>query len=117
MLSAAEDKNGDQCADGFQYDVIINTTAPNGTQVQLLGGSSLLGTVAASGGKATFTSVQLASSGSTNLSIQFPSTAPCTDATTKAKVTVDCSVPSCAVSKPIISATHPKLNGVPPTLR
>ena len=36
--------------------------------------------------------------------------------TTKAKVTVDCSVPSCAVSKPIISATHPELNGVPTTL-
>jgi hypothetical protein len=113
QLSAADDKNGDQCADGFQYDVVIGTGAPDGTAVQLFGGASLLKMVTVSGGTATFADVQLASSGVTNLSIQFPSTMPCVDATTKAKVTVDCSVPTCTLSKPIISATHPALNGVP----
>jgi hypothetical protein len=113
MLSAADDKGGDQCADGFQYDIVIATGAPDGTSVQLFGGASLLAMTTVSGGAATFSNVQLASNGVTNLSIQFPTTMPCTDPTTKAKVTVNCSVPTCSVSKPIISATHPKLNGVP----
>ena len=113
QLSAANDKSGDQCVDGFQYDVVISTSAPDGTSAQLFGGAALLQTATASGGTVTFANVQLASSGSTNLSIQFPSTMPCVDATTKAKVTVDCSVPSCAVSQPTISQTHPALNGVP----
>jgi hypothetical protein len=112
QLSAADDKNGDQCGDGFQYDVTITTSAPNGTSVLLFGDATMLATATASGGSVTFPNVQLAS-GSTVLSIQFPSTTPCTDASTKAKVTVDCSVPTCTVSKPIVSATHPVLNGVP----
>jgi hypothetical protein len=113
QLSAADDKDADNCGNGFQHDVQINTSAPNGTTVQLFAGAVNVATVLASGGKATFTGIQLASSGDTILSIQFPSTAPCTDATTKAKVTVDCSVPTCAITKPVISGTHPKLNGVP----
>ena len=44
QLSAADDKNGDQCVDGFQYDVVITTAAPDGTSVQLFGGASLLKT-------------------------------------------------------------------------
>jgi hypothetical protein len=113
QLSAADDKSGDQCVDGFQYDVIISTTAPDGTVAQLFGGATLLQMAAASGGVVTFSNVQLASSAATNLSIQFPSTMPCTDPTTKARVVVDCSVPTCTVSKPVISPAHPKLNGVP----
>ena len=38
---------------------------------------------------------------------------PCTAASTKAKVTVDCSVPTCSITKPVITPAHPKLNGVP----
>jgi hypothetical protein len=116
QLSAADDKDGDNCGNGFQHDVVITTAAPNGTSVQLFAGAVNVATVTVSGGQATFPGVQLASSGDTVLSIQFPSTAPCTAATTKAKVTVDCSVPTCAVSKPVISGAHPALNGVPSTL-
>jgi hypothetical protein len=116
QLSAADDKAGTQCATGFHYDVVISTTAPESTPVNLFGGASMLAATTVTGGTATFSNVQLASSGSTNLSIQFPTTMPCTDPTTKAKVTVDCSVPTCTISKPIISATHPALNGVPTTL-
>ena len=115
QLSAADDKDHDQCADGFQYDVVIATSAPNGTNVQLLDGAMLLATVQATGGTATFTGVQL-SVGPNNLSIQFPSTTACTDPSTKAKVTVDCSVPTCTISRPIISPAHPELNGVSTTL-
>ena len=116
QLSAASDKDGDQCADGFQYDVVINTSAPNGTSVQLFDGAAQLGPpVLASGGTVTFSGVQLAS-GVNNLAIQFATTAPCTDPTTKAKVTVDCSIPTCSISKPIISPAHPELNGVSTTL-
>jgi hypothetical protein len=114
-LSAADDKDANNCSNGFQYDVQISTNAPNGTDVQLFAGGAMLQMVQASGGQANFTNVQFASSGDTDLSIQFPSTMTCTDPTTKAKVTVDCSVPTCAVTKPIISPTHPALNGVPAT--
>ena len=111
QLSAADDKDGDQCVNGFQYDVVIDTAAPNGTVVELFSGAMLLGSVQASGGTATFSSAVL-SSGANNLSIQYPSTAACTDASTKAKVTVNCAIPTCTISKPIISGAHPDLNGV-----
>jgi hypothetical protein len=115
QFSAADDKDADQCGNGFQHDVVITTSAPNGTSVQLYAGAAQVGTGTASGGQVTFTGIQFASSGDTNLSIQFPSTMPCTDASTKAKVTVDCSVPTCGITKPLITPTHPKLNGVPAT--
>ncbi len=115
QLSAADDKDGDQCVDGFQYDVVVDTAAPNGTVVELFSGSMLLSSQAASGGAVTFSSVVL-SSGVNNLAIQYPSTAPCTDASTKVKVTVNCEIPACTISKPIISGTHPDLNGVSTTL-
>jgi hypothetical protein len=109
-LSAANDKDADQCANGFQYDVIINSTdAPAGTVVNLLGGNVMLASTTVMAGKATFSGVTLASSGDTALSIQFPSTMPCTDPTTKAKVTVTCKVPACTISKP----SHTTLNGIP----
>ncbi|MEA2696988.1 MAG: hypothetical protein QOI66_1259, partial [Myxococcales bacterium] len=109
-LSAADDKDADQCANGFQYDVIINSTdAPAGTVVNLLGGNVMLASTTVMAGKATFAGVTLASSGDTALSIQFPSTMPCTDPTTKAKVTVTCKVPACTISKP----SHTTLNGIP----
>jgi hypothetical protein len=114
-LFASADKNANQCSDGFQFDVKIDTGAPNGTDVQLFAGAALVQTVQAAGGKATFTNVTL-SAGPTALSIQYPSTQPCTDATTKSNVIVDCSIPTCAITKPVISATHPALNGVASTL-
>ena len=109
-LSAADDKNADNCANGFQYDVKISSAdAPDGTDVNLLANNTMLATTKVMGGKATFAGVQLASSGDTSLSIQFPSTMPCSAASTKAKVTVNCQVPACAISKP----THTTLNGIP----
>jgi len=112
QLTANDDKSGDQCADGFQIQVRISTSAPDGTDVNLFGGNALLGLTQVSGGQAKF-DVQLASAGDTVLSIQFPSTTACTDPTTKAKVNVNCNVPTCTLTKPTISATHPALNGVP----
>ena len=112
MLTAANDKSGDNCADGFQLDVQISTSAPDFTDVSLFGGNALLKSAQVSGGRATFTNVQIASTGNTQLAIQFPSTTTCTDPTTKAMVSVDCHVPACSISKPVISGAHPVLNGV-----
>ncbi|HEY2904079.1 MAG TPA: hypothetical protein VGL59_26055 [Polyangia bacterium] len=109
ILTAADDKDADQCADGFQYDVKINSSdAPDGASVNLLAGNVMVGTGTIASGSVTFTSVQL-STGDTQLSIQFPSTMPCSAATTKAKVTVNCNVPACTISKP----AHATLNGIP----
>ncbi len=112
-LTVADDTNT-TCADGFQYNVRITTNAPAGTMVQLFNnGTTLLSTATVASGAATF-AVQLASSGQSALSIQFPSTAACTDPTTRSTVTVNCpnTPPTCNIAQPTISATHPALNGV-----
>ena len=112
-LNVTNDKTS-TCADGFQYDVRITTNAPAGTDVSLYNGNALLRTVQVAAGAALFADIQLASTGMSALSIQFPSTAMCTDPTTKSTVTVSCpsTAPSCTISAPTISPTHPALNGV-----
>jgi hypothetical protein len=113
MLTADDDKNGDRCADGFQIDVQIDTDAPDGTTVNLFLGNQLTSSQPAAGGKVTFANVQLPSSGNSTLQVQFPTTAACTDPSTRATVNVSCVVPACSITKPIITTTHIKLNGVP----
>jgi hypothetical protein len=106
------DDNDHTCADGFQYTVAINSDAPDGTQVTLYDGNTLLKTVSVSGHKASF-DVQLSTGGTAQaLSIQYPTTTACSVVT---NVTVSCdnNPPTCSISKPVISATHPELNGVP----
>jgi FG-GAP repeat/Fibronectin type III domain/FG-GAP-like repeat len=112
MFTAADDKNADNCADGFQLDVHVTTSAPDGAAVSLYAGTALVKSATASGGAVTFVDVQPASSGTTQLSVQFPGRDACTDATTKASISVDCHVPACTISKPTISPSHPALNGV-----
>ena len=60
--------------------------------------------------------MQLTSQGQSALSIQFPSTAACSDPTTQSTVTVNCpnTPPTCNISQPTISGTHIALNGVLP---
>ena len=110
LLTVADDSD-QTCADGFQYTVTITSGAPDGTDVTLYDGTSLLKTVKVSGGTASF-AVQLATSSTAQqLSIQYPSTAACT---VTENVTVSCpnSPPTCTITAPVISATHPDLNGV-----
>ncbi|HXT98218.1 MAG TPA: hypothetical protein VN853_18110, partial [Polyangia bacterium] len=109
-LTVTDDGNH-TCADGFQYTVTITSGAPDGTDVTLYDGSTLLKTVKVSGGAASF-AVQLSTAGAQQLSIQYPSTQTCN---VSENVTVSCpnSPPTCTISKPVISATHPELNGVP----
>jgi hypothetical protein len=113
-LTVANDKTS-TCGDGFQIDVTITTSAPAGTDVSLFSGNTLLKTVKTTGSGATFADVQLASTGSTELSIQFPSTAACTAPSAMATVTVNCpsAAPTCQITAPTISPTHPALNGIP----
>ena len=81
------DDSDHTCADGFQYTVTITSGAPDGTDVTLYDGSSLLKTAQVSGGTASF-AVQLATSGTAQqLSIQYPSTAACN---VTENVTVSC---------------------------
>ena len=76
-------------------------------------GTTLLGTATVASGAASF-DVQLTATGQSALSIQFPTTAMCTDASTRSTVTVSCpnTPPTCNISQPTISPTHPMLNGV-----
>jgi hypothetical protein len=110
MLTAADDKSGNQCAGGFfHYDVKIATSAPDSTQVVLMANTSNVSSATVLNGHATFSNVQLDAQGSIQLSVQFPSTLPCTAASTGASITIDCNVPTCTISEP----DHPVLNGVP----
>ena len=111
LLTVANDSD-QTCADGFQYTVTITSGAPDGTTVTLYDGSSQLATAQVSGGTASFP-VQLATSSTAQqLAIQYPSTAACN---VTENVTVSCpnSPPTCTISAPVITATHPDLNGVP----
>ncbi|HVT09699.1 MAG TPA: fibronectin type III domain-containing protein, partial [Polyangia bacterium] len=102
------------CGTGFQYTVEITSNAPDNTPVSLYNGIALLKTTTVTGGTARF-EVQLATTSTPqSLSIQYPGTTPCNVTRT---VTVNCSnnPPTCAFSQPVISATHPALNGVPST--
>jgi hypothetical protein len=113
LLTNDDDKDGDNCVNGFQHDVHIATAAPDGTDVSLYAGAAALDTAVVSNGKATFVHVQLPTSGGTDLSVQFPSTLPCDGPSAKAHVTVSCTQPTCAITSPTISPTHPALNGEP----
>jgi hypothetical protein len=111
VLTVADDSDS-TCADGFQYTVTITSGAPDGTDVILFDGTSQLQTAKVSGGIASF-AVQLATSSTAQqLAIQYPSTAACN---VTENVTVSCpnSPPTCTISAPVVTATHPDLNGVP----
>ncbi len=81
-------------------------------EVQLFNnGNTLLGDRRRSAGGAASFAVQLTSQGQSALSIQFPSTAACSDPTTQSTVTVNCpnTPPTCNISEPTISGTtHPR---------
>jgi hypothetical protein len=110
QLTAADDLNGN-CADGFQYTVEVATSAPNGTATKLFANSQQLGSGTVMAGKAVFTSVTLDSNGPTQLTAQIGD-ASC-KATANITVACDAAAPSCSLSKPVISADHPALNGIP----
>src|SRR6185369_532141 len=100
----------DSCTDGFQYDVKASTSAADGTKATLYSGTNLVAEATVNGGEVTFASVQL-SIGTDLLKIQVGD-----DACTPAEATVEVScqgLPTCDITKPVITATHPALNGVP----
>ncbi len=109
-LTVADDVDH-TCSDGFSFNVQITSGAPDNTPVSLYNGTTLLRAATVMNGAASF-SVQL-SSGSTpqTLSVQYPGTATC-NVTRTVTVSCDSSAPTCSVSQPVISATHPALNGV-----
>lgn len=108
QLTEKNDVSGDLCKDGFQYDVVVASGAPNGTSATLYANASKLAQTSVQNAVARFPSVTLNSKGTTTLRVDVGTC----EAT--ANVTVSCAgVASCEISKPVITATHPMLNGVP----
>ncbi|MEI9939902.1 MAG: VCBS repeat-containing protein [Pseudomonadota bacterium] len=98
------------CSDGFQYDVKVFTSAADGTKATLFSGNNRVADAAVTSGFATFAKAQL-SIGSDALSVHVGNDV-CTPA--RANITVSCEgLPTCDITKPVISVTHPALNGVP----
>lgn len=110
VLDESSDVDADNCENGFQYDVVVATSAAEGTPAVLYAGSTQVGTTTVKGAVLSFDSVQLTSSGRSELKVQVGAQNGCT---AKRAVDVSCSVPSCTITKPVVSATHPALNGLP----
>lgn len=107
-LTAADDKDKDGCTNGFQYDVTVSTSANEGTVAKLYANNNLVTSAMVSGGKVLFPGVSMDSNGSTVLKVQIGPQS-CYETST---VKVVCGGVSCSISKPVISPTHPALNGV-----
>ncbi len=112
-LTEADDVTGAYCANGFFYDVIVATDAPNGTTATLTVGNATPVAAIVQNAVARFPSTQMGTSGTQNLSIQVAASAGLTACTASESVTVNCLGHStCAISKPTFPATHIALNGV-----
>lgn len=107
-LTAADDKDKDSCAAGFQVDVKLAVAVPDGTPVTLLANNAVVGggPQLASGASVTFPAVQVAAQGQTT----FTAAIGQTGCNVTAMIDVDCNVPTCSVSKPVLTPAKPKLN-------
>jgi len=104
------DDVGANCSDGFQYNLKVSTSAVDGTKATLFSGANQVAVSSVVGGFATFAKAQL-SIGADALKVQIGSN---TCAPALANVNVSCDgAPTCDIAKPVVSATHPDLNGVP----
>ncbi len=108
-LGQADDEDGN-CSNGVQLDVVIATNAPSGTSATLLADGAEVGASTVSGATITFADAQLKSAGATKLAVRFGGDAKCD---VEIDVTSECGNITCDISKPVLSPTHPKLNGVP----
>jgi len=109
-LTASDDKDGDSCKTGFQTDVELAVAgSSNGQMATLYAAGAQVGTAVVSGGRLTFVNVQLAAQGSVALSVQVGSGA--TGCMATSTVMIDCNVPTCSITKPVLSDAHPNLNG------
>jgi len=108
-LTVSDDADGD-CSNGIQVDVSVGTDAKPGTAVKLLADGAEVASATVSGATVTFSDVQLKSSGTTTLAVRFGTDSKCD---VEISVESKCSGVTCDVAKPVLSATHPKLNGVP----
>jgi hypothetical protein len=110
QLTGKDDADGDFCANGFQYHVTLATNAPDGTTVTLSGNAGKIADATVAAGLVRFSSVQLPSMGSEVLRADIAQTT----CTSSANLSVACEgAPECAITAPVITQTHPKLNGVP----
>ncbi len=118
-LSNSDDLNA-TCTDGIQTNVVVATSAPDGTSAALSvtnssGTPSVIATVQAAGAVARFNNVTLPSTGQgttgqATLSVAIGGTA-CTQSET---IFLNCAgAPSCSIASPTITLAHPALNGVP----
>jgi hypothetical protein len=107
-LTEKDDLDADDCANGFQYDVSVKTSASDGTKaVLLLTNGAMLGSTIVSAGTASFSKVQLDSKGTNHLTARIGTGNGSCSAS--ASVAITCaSVPTCSISKP----AHDKLNGI-----
>jgi len=108
-LTSADDKDGD-CSNGLQFDVEVTTSSADGTKATLKASGQTVGSATAAGGSFDFADVQLASNGPIELEIVIDAAPACSE---KIEFTTACGASGCVIAKPVLSATHPKLNGVP----
>ncbi len=105
-LTIADDLNK-SCSGSLHINVSLATSADDGANVDLYVGTSKVDSQKVSGAEVHFMNVQLPQ-GSNMLQAVF--SASCTISET---VTVNCNLPMCNITAPVLSATHIALNGIP----
>ena len=107
-LTAADDLTR-SCAGSLHTNVSLATSQADGTSVDLYVGGAKVTSATVSGAEVHFADVQLAQ-GSNTLMAVFSATC-----SLSATVTVNCNLPMCTITKPILTPTHTELNGVAAT--
>ena len=105
VLSDTADADGDYCQNGYSYDVVVATTAPDGTVARLVLNGSEVATTTVSSATAKFKAAPIGNQGTKDFEVEIgDGKAACT--TGKSTVTVDClGMPSCNVSTPTFNPT------------
>jgi len=96
--------------DGFQATITVATNQPDGTVASLSVGNGPLVTAKVSGSTVTFSKIILPQQSNLPLKVSFSTTC-----STSIMVNVDCSLPACSITAPVLTPVHPALNGVPAT--
>jgi hypothetical protein len=105
VLTDSQDSDGDYCQNGYSYNVVVATTAKDGTKARLILNGSEIATTTVANATAKFSNAPIGNEGKKTLEVEIGDTTNlCT--TGESAVTVDClGMPSCTVSTPTFDPT------------
>jgi hypothetical protein len=114
VLSDLDDLGSDHCETGFEYDIAVATSAPDGTAAELIVNGLRAATTTVTAAVAKFSKASLGNAGVKKLVVNVGSGASAC-VTSEQTITIDClGVPTCVIATPTFDASvRAALNGVP----